>query len=98
MLANASIQATTYQALGEALLRSDAGRAGADALPRRRSARLPHARFRLGQQLPPLHPPLLDVLAGSAPQEMLAAREGRRVIALHDLFQRSNAEGRAVAG
>jgi hypothetical protein len=38
------------------------------------------------------------VLAGSAPQEMLAAREGRRVIALHDLFQRSNAEGRAVAG
>ena len=40
----------------------------------------------------------LDVLAGRAPQEMLTAREGRRVIALYDLFQRSNAEGRAVTG
>jgi predicted dehydrogenase len=40
----------------------------------------------------------LDVLAGRAPQEMLTAREGRRVIALYDLFQRSNTEGRAVSG
>jgi len=40
----------------------------------------------------------LDVLAGRASQEILTAREGRRVIALYDLFQRSNAEGRAVAG
>ena len=40
----------------------------------------------------------LDVLAGREPQEVLTAREGRRVIALYDLFQRSNAEGRAVAG
>jgi predicted dehydrogenase len=40
----------------------------------------------------------LDVLAGREPQELLTAREGRRVIALYDLFQRSSAEGRAVAG
>ncbi|MGA2792810.1 MAG: Gfo/Idh/MocA family oxidoreductase [Roseiarcus sp.] len=40
----------------------------------------------------------LDVLAGREPQEALTAREGRRVIALYDLFQRSNAERRAVAG
>jgi predicted dehydrogenase len=40
----------------------------------------------------------LDVLAGREPQEILTAREGRRVIALYDLFQRSNAEGRAVGG
>jgi predicted dehydrogenase len=39
----------------------------------------------------------LDVLAGREKQEILTAREGRRVIALYDLFQRSNAEGRAVA-
>jgi predicted dehydrogenase len=39
----------------------------------------------------------LDVLAGREPQEILTAREGRRVIALYDLFQRANAEGRAVA-
>ena len=38
----------------------------------------------------------LDVLAGREPQEVLTAREGRRVIALYDLFQRSNAERRAV--
>ena len=37
----------------------------------------------------------LDVLAGREPQEVLTAREGRRVIALYDLFQRSNAERRA---
>jgi len=40
----------------------------------------------------------LDALAGREPQEALTAREGRRVIALYDLFQRSNAERRAVAG
>ena len=39
----------------------------------------------------------LDVLAGRDPQETLTAREGRRVIALYDLFQRSNAEGRRVS-
>jgi predicted dehydrogenase len=39
----------------------------------------------------------LDVLAGREPQEILTAREGRRVIALYDLFQRSNAEGRRLA-
>ena len=39
----------------------------------------------------------LDVLAGREAQEILTAREGRRVIALYDLFQRSNAEARAVA-
>ena len=39
----------------------------------------------------------LDVLAGREEQEILTAREGRRVIALYDLFQRSNAEGRAVS-
>jgi predicted dehydrogenase len=38
----------------------------------------------------------LDVLKGRAPQEVLTAREGRRVIAFYDLFQRSNAERRAV--
>jgi predicted dehydrogenase len=38
----------------------------------------------------------LDVLAGREPQAILTAREGRRVIALYDLFQRSNAERRAV--
>ena len=40
----------------------------------------------------------LDVLAGREAQEALTAREGRRVIALYDLFQRSNAERRAIAG
>jgi hypothetical protein len=40
----------------------------------------------------------LDVLAGREPEEALTAKEGRRVIALYDLFQRSNAERRAVAG
>jgi predicted dehydrogenase len=38
----------------------------------------------------------LDVLAGREPQELLTAREGRRVIAMYDLFQRSNAERRAL--
>ncbi len=38
----------------------------------------------------------IDVLLGRAPQEILTAREGRRVIAMYDLFQRSNAERRAV--
>ena len=37
----------------------------------------------------------LDVLAGREPEEALTAQEGRRVIALYDLFQRSNAERRA---
>jgi predicted dehydrogenase len=40
----------------------------------------------------------LDVLAGREPEEVLTAQEGRRVIAFYDLFQRSNAERRAVAG
>ena len=40
----------------------------------------------------------LDVLAGREPEEVLTAQEGRRVIALYDLFQRSNLERRAVAG
>jgi predicted dehydrogenase len=40
----------------------------------------------------------LDVVAGREPREVLTAREGRRVIALYDLFQRSHAERRAVAG
>jgi predicted dehydrogenase len=40
----------------------------------------------------------LDVLLGREPQEALAALEGRRVIALYDLFHRSNAERRALAG
>jgi predicted dehydrogenase len=40
----------------------------------------------------------LDVLAGRAEQEILTAREGRRVIALYDLFQRSNAERRSLSG
>ncbi len=40
----------------------------------------------------------VDVLLGRAPQEILTAREGRRVIAMYDLFQRSNAERRAVNG
>ena len=39
----------------------------------------------------------LDVLAGREPQEAVTAEQGRRVIALHDLFRRSNAERRAVA-
>ena len=39
----------------------------------------------------------LDVLAGREPQETLTAREGRRVIALYDLFKRSNAERRAIS-
>lgn len=39
----------------------------------------------------------LDVLAGREPQEVLTAEDGRRVIALYDLFARSNAEGRAIA-
>ena len=38
-----------------------------------------------------------DVIAGREPQQVLSAEEGRRVIALYDLFARSNAEGRAVA-
>jgi predicted dehydrogenase len=38
----------------------------------------------------------LDVLAGRAAQEVLTAQEGRRVIALYDLFTRSNAEERVV--
>jgi predicted dehydrogenase len=38
----------------------------------------------------------LDVLAGREAQEVLTAREGRRVIALYDLFQRANAERRAI--
>ena len=40
----------------------------------------------------------LDVLAGREPEEVLTAQEGRRVTALYDLFRRSNAERRAVAG
>ena len=40
----------------------------------------------------------LDVLAGREPEQRLTAQEGRRVIALYDLFQRSNAERRALAG
>jgi predicted dehydrogenase len=40
----------------------------------------------------------LDVLAGREPEEALTAPDGGRVIALYDLFQRSNAERRAVAG
>jgi hypothetical protein len=40
----------------------------------------------------------LDVLAGREPEEVLTAQEGRRVTALYDLFQRSNAERRTVAG
>jgi predicted dehydrogenase len=40
----------------------------------------------------------LDVLAGREPEGALTAREGRRVIALYDLFQRSNAERRALPG
>jgi predicted dehydrogenase len=40
----------------------------------------------------------LDVLAGRESEEALTAQEGRRVIALYDLFQRSNAERRALAG
>ena len=40
----------------------------------------------------------LDVLAGREPEQALTAQAGRRVIALYDLFQRSNAERRAVAG
>ena len=39
----------------------------------------------------------LDVLAGREPQPSLTGEEGRRVIALYDLFVRSNAEGRALA-
>ncbi len=38
----------------------------------------------------------VDVILGRAPQEILTAREGRRVIAMYDLFQRSNAERRAM--
>ena len=38
----------------------------------------------------------LDVIAGREPQEILTSREGRKVIALYELFQLSNAEGRAV--
>ena len=40
----------------------------------------------------------LDVLAGRESEEALTAQEGRRVIAFYDLFQRSNAERRALAG
>jgi predicted dehydrogenase len=40
----------------------------------------------------------LDVIAGREPEEILTAKEGRKVIALYELFRRSNAEGRAVAG
>jgi hypothetical protein len=40
----------------------------------------------------------LDVIAGGEPEEALAAQAGRRVIALCDLFQRSNTERRALAG
>ena len=40
----------------------------------------------------------LDVLAGRKPEEALTALQGRRVIALYDLFQRSNAERRALPG
>jgi predicted dehydrogenase len=39
----------------------------------------------------------LDVLAGREAEESLTARDGRRVIALYDMFQRSNASGRAEA-
>jgi predicted dehydrogenase len=39
----------------------------------------------------------LDVLARRAAAESLSARDGRRIIALYDLFQRSNAECRAAA-
>ena len=38
----------------------------------------------------------LDVLAGREPEEALTAQDGRGVIALYELFQRSNAERRAV--
>jgi predicted dehydrogenase len=37
----------------------------------------------------------LDVLAGREAEESLTARDGRRVMALYDMFQRSNASGRA---
>jgi predicted dehydrogenase len=38
----------------------------------------------------------LDVLAGREAQEVLTARQGRRVVALYQLFRRSNAERRAI--
>ncbi|HLJ72011.1 MAG TPA: Gfo/Idh/MocA family oxidoreductase [Roseiarcus sp.] len=38
----------------------------------------------------------LDVIAGREAQQVLTGREGRRVIAMYDLFQRSNAERRAL--
>ena len=37
-------------------------------------------------------------VAGKESEEALTAQEGRRVIAFYDLFQRSNAERRALAG
>jgi hypothetical protein len=40
----------------------------------------------------------LDVLAGRESEEALNAQEGRRVIAFYDLFQRNNAERRALVG
>jgi predicted dehydrogenase len=39
----------------------------------------------------------LDVLAGREAQAVLTGEEGRRVIALYDLFTRSNGEGRRLA-
>ena len=39
----------------------------------------------------------LDVLAGREPQQILTGEEGRRVIALYDMFVRSNAERRALS-
>ena len=39
----------------------------------------------------------VDVLAGREAQAMLTAEEGRRVIALYDLFARSSQEGRRLA-
>jgi predicted dehydrogenase len=39
----------------------------------------------------------LDVLAGRQTEAVLTGEEGRRVIALYDLFARSNAEGRRLA-
>jgi predicted dehydrogenase len=47
-----------------------------------------------GASFPPSTRHFVDVLLGRAPQEILTAREGRRVIAMYDLFQRSNAEKR----
>ena len=82
---------------GHAMLRPDAGRTRAHPLSgTAKSAPSANLNTDWGADFTLSTRHFLDVLAEA--EEALTAQQGRRVIALYDLFQRSNAERRALAG